>query len=302
MHPYIDYLTTFDRRILRYGIWRCNRHIRQGSVILTSGRSEFMEKYLETIADLNQRGFDVYSFDWRGQGLSSRLLANRHKGFVHAYDDYVRDLAFFMDEVVRLAAWPRILMGHSMGGHIILRYLHDCPRAVRQAILISPMIDVNTAPFPRPVARFLTRQALRDGRQYAYATGYGDYRHPDEKSFRRNKLTSDFRRFMIERDAVEKNPNLALGGVTYGWLAATFDSVEILRQPGYGARIQTPVLMVSAGNDRVVSACAQKKFCLDLPRGRRVEIPGACHEILQETDDIRSIFWRVFDQFTRKNA
>ena len=32
-----------------------------------------------------------------------------------------------------------------------------------------------------------------------------------------------------------------------------------------------------------------------LRRGRYVEIPGAYHEILQETDDVQAVFWREFD-------
>jgi lysophospholipase len=31
------------------------------------------------------------------------------------------------------------------------------------------------------------------------------------------------------------------------------------------------------------------------PRGEYIEISGAYHEILQETDDLRAVFWREFD-------
>ena len=52
----------------------------RGSVILSGGRTEFIEKYLEVIRELVGRGFTVLTHDWRGQGLSQRLLADRLKG------------------------------------------------------------------------------------------------------------------------------------------------------------------------------------------------------------------------------
>jgi len=42
-------LTTGDNFSLRYGIWRSDKAASQGTVILLSGRTEFMEKYAEII-------------------------------------------------------------------------------------------------------------------------------------------------------------------------------------------------------------------------------------------------------------
>ena len=61
-----------DNLSIRHGRWRTDRAQKSGTVILLTGRREFMEKYADIIAELNQRGFDVYSLDWRGQGLSGR--------------------------------------------------------------------------------------------------------------------------------------------------------------------------------------------------------------------------------------
>jgi len=119
----------------------------------------------------------------------------------------------------------------------------------------------------------------------------------DEK-FNGNDLTSDFERFTDAKKAIKINPNLALGGATYGWLSATLKSTDILTQPGFAAKITTPILMVIAGNDKIVSIKAQKKICTMLPNCRLKEIPGARHEIFKETDAVRSIFWREFNRFT----
>ena len=76
----ISRLRTRDDIGIRYGVWSgCQSELR-GTVLLLNGRKEYLEKYHETICDLNDRGFAVVSFDWRGQGLSDRLLPDRNKG------------------------------------------------------------------------------------------------------------------------------------------------------------------------------------------------------------------------------
>lgn len=295
---FLGRLETHDNLWLRYAVRRREGGAESGSVILLGGRSEFIEKHAETTRELNQRSFDVYSLDWRGQGLSSRMLPNRRKGFVHSYGDYIRDMARFVDTVVEpRAVTPIVILAHSMGGHIALRYLRNHPGTADRAILLSPMFDILTWPFPRVFAKLLARWAVKRGFEHAYAIGSGD-RFPSQDKFEGNRLTSDPDRFLDEKRAVEKNPDLALGGVTYGWLSATFDSIETIAQPGYAEKISTPLLIVSAGSDRIVCRAAQKRLCAGLKHCRLVVIPGARHEILKETDAVRSAFWKAFDRFT----
>ena len=52
----------------------------RGSVVVSPGRSEPIEKYFEVVQDLLDRGFVVLVHDWRGQGLSHRALPDRLKG------------------------------------------------------------------------------------------------------------------------------------------------------------------------------------------------------------------------------
>src|SRR5262249_21650810 len=59
----------------------------RGSVILCNGRTEFIEKYFEVIRELQGRGFAVFTMDWRGQGLSGRLLKQPQKGHLDTFDD-----------------------------------------------------------------------------------------------------------------------------------------------------------------------------------------------------------------------
>ena len=59
----------------------------------------------------------------------------------------------------------------------------------------------------------------------------------------------------------------------------------------------TPILIIAAGADRVVSTQAIERFGGRLKAGRVVVLEHARHEILQENDRIRSRFWAAFDAF-----
>ena len=69
----------------------------KGSIIFCPGRTEFIEKYFESIEDLLARGFHVLIMDPRGQGLSDRLLDDRLKSYVENFQDYADDLSYAAD-------------------------------------------------------------------------------------------------------------------------------------------------------------------------------------------------------------
>jgi len=93
----------------------------RGSIIFSPGRTEFIEKYFETTADLIKRGFNVLMVDPRGQGLSDRVLEDRLKSYIPNFQVYADDLAFAAEEFAPLLPRPHIAMGHSMGGTIVLQ-------------------------------------------------------------------------------------------------------------------------------------------------------------------------------------
>ena len=291
------YFTTADGTTIRCARWYPEMIQPCGSVVLLGGRKEFIEKYIETVSDLNQRGFEVFSFDWRGQGLSSRVLPNRLKGFVRNYHDYINDIEeFFQRFVLPEAMRPIYVLAHSMGGHVVLRYLHRQPAGIDKAVLVAPMLDISTKPFPKWIVRGLTWIGQSIGASEFIVPGSGKRTNFDEP-FEGNMLTADPQRFSVGINAVAQNPDLVLGGVTFAWLAATLESIAYINRQGYLESIQTPVLMVAAAIDQVVSAAAQKSACRRLPNCCMLIIPNAHHEILMETDTIRSQFWNAFDSF-----
>jgi lysophospholipase len=93
-----------------------------GSLLFAGGRGDFIEKYLEPLAHWHARGWNVVSFDWRGQGESRGTSSAGH---LDSFDPLVAD-----DLAALIAEWrrspgPHVAIGHSMGGHLLLRILAE---------------------------------------------------------------------------------------------------------------------------------------------------------------------------------
>src|ERR1700748_1198641 len=73
----------------------------RGVCVLLHGQTEFIEKYLEVIDELNARGFTVATFDWPGQGGSDQMLGDPLKPHTTNFKEYDTALWTFMDQVVK---------------------------------------------------------------------------------------------------------------------------------------------------------------------------------------------------------
>ncbi len=289
----------YDGLKLRCALWEATRGPSRGTVVIVQGRSEFIEKYFEVIADLRRRGFAVAAFDLRGQGGSERILANRRKGHVVAFTEYDRDLAIFIDEIVRPSLpQPLIGLGHSLGGNILLRAAQDEASPFARMILLSPMVEIHEQMLgaSRPLAKLYCDIASLSGFATAYVRGGGN-EPTDLSDFESNRLTGDFVRWSRIKSILEAAPDLALGAPTVGWLRAALRSCAMLSRPDYPKYVSVPMMLFAAGADRVVTPQAIEDFAVDLKCGGHILIPGSRHEILHETDAIRQRFWAAFDAY-----
>lgn len=292
------YIETRDGARLRIIHWSGRRVTGRGTVFLLNGRSEFIEKHFETVWDLRDRGFEVLTMDWRGQGLSGRLTEDPHKDHIADFADRDMDLVEVVERVlIKECPQPYQILAHSMGGHFALRYLHSNPNVFEQAALIAPMLDINLGGFPDALARWLAAAANRYGFKERYAFLQSSYGNAQQSERTCNLLTSDAARFEVEHELIRRNPDLAVGGISYGWLGAALRAMDEMKAPGFAEAIPTPVLLFEASRDRVVKNEAIRSFAERLPNARREVIVGARHEILKERDELRSIFWERLDEF-----
>jgi lysophospholipase len=264
-----------------------------GSVVLSPGRTEHLEKYVEVVHELIQRGFSVVVHDWRGQGLSDRLTGDRWRGHAQGFDDFLSDFKILIDVFEDRLPHPRMAVSHSMGGCLTLMAVARGEARFDGMILSAPMLGILTRGQPYFVARGLAWLMTRIGRGGDYVLG-GAY-DPFVGDLETDGLTHDQARYDRTRAQMLAERDLVLGNVTWGWLDSALRAVEWLGRGDAIAKVDIPVTVVAAGDDRLVDNRALRVVTARLPHGRYVEIPGALHEILMETDELRAPFWREFD-------
>jgi lysophospholipase len=288
-------LQTPDNVLLRYARWAPPPG-RKGTVCIFQGRAEFIEKYFEVVRDLRARGFAVATFDWRGQGLSQRLLGDRLKGHVGSFAEYATDLETFMKEVVLPDCPPPLFaLAHSMGASVLIQAAAKGHRWFDRMVLTAPLLGLAQRRM-HGFAPTLARIVRLFGRGGGYVPGGGPT-VLGTQPFMGNPVTSDPVRYARTAAVLEAEPALGLGSPTVAWIDAAFRVMGQLHSPRFAARIRQPILIAAAGRDRLVSTPAIETFAIHLRAGSHVVIAGAEHEILQEQDRFRNQFWAAFDAF-----
>jgi acylglycerol lipase len=85
-----------------------------GVIVIVHGYAEHSGRYEWAALQLVDRGFAIYTFDLRGHGKSSGV-----RNMVQSFDDYLTDLAAFLEKVkLEEPNKPIFLFGHSLGGAI----------------------------------------------------------------------------------------------------------------------------------------------------------------------------------------
>lgn len=268
----------------------------RGNIVLLNGRCEFIEKYFEVVEDLRQRGLNVAAMDWRGQGLSARLLPDGMKGHIDNFQTYTDDLRIFIEKQAapRFSAGPRLIMTHSMGGLPTLRLLAEGYDLFDSAVLCAPMTRIALPASTHLFARTVSATLSAAGAGGMAIAGVKE----DSRAFEGNALTSDPKRHERFRLIQEAEPNACIAAPTYGWMNAAMNAMVDIHKPGRLNGLKTPVLIISAEHDRLVSTSAHQALAQDYDLIDNVVVEGALHEILMERDEFRATYWKHFDRFT----
>ncbi len=289
------WLTLHDGKRVRFARYAATGRPLKGTVVIFTGRNECIEKYHETIGDLSERGFGSAIMDWRGQGLSDRMIRNPHRGYIDSFDQYVGDVEPLFEQVVLPdCRGPYYLLAHSMGALVALMAAPRLVNRVRRMVLSTPLLDfaglaVSTDTLYRvsTVMCALGMGSLRIGGSNRWEPGL-----PATST-----LTSDPVRHARNVELFTRHPALALGAPAAAWIRAACMAMRAAETPEFRGNLRIPTLFVAAGNDEVVSTSHIERYAQGLRSGSLVTIDGARHEILQEADRYREQFLAAFDAF-----
>ncbi|QQN74784.1 alpha/beta fold hydrolase [Croceicoccus sp. YJ47] len=274
----------------------------RGSLLFLPGRGDSYEKYLETLARWHQAGWRVTAVDWRGQAGSGRLGDDRVTGHVDHFGLWVDDLADFWTQWMEQGVGPRVVVGHSMGGHLALRAMAEGRIAPDVAVLVAPMLGLAGKQMPAVITDAAAR-AMRWIRGATTPAWRWSEKPGELPQDRIDLLTHDESRYADEVWWRSERPELAMGPGSWGWVAGAIGSMRWLARETVLRRVAAPVMFVATGADRLVSADAIRRANRLIPDSRLVEFgPDCAHEILRETDAIRDRALLAIDDFLDEAA
>ncbi|WP_199554688.1 alpha/beta fold hydrolase [Sandaracinobacteroides hominis] len=274
------------------------------NLLLLTGRADFHEKWADAIRLLHDEGFAIASFDWRGQGGSTRLT-DSGAGHIDSFDTWLSDLD-------RLSGWameslgqaPWLALGHSMGGHLLTRWIADPARTdlplrrdLQGAILAAPFYGMGGPMAMKAAAMRLAPLQVARGLQANFAWGQRPYGRLQQRPERQLLLTGSRAHFEDEGLWVAARPELATGGVSWGWIKAFADSQRQLEALPL-EQVQLPLMVLMASNERLVDNKATMRIAARLPNAERHIVEGAAHELLREAEPARRAALQKIREFT----
>jgi lysophospholipase len=295
------YLKTSDGALLRYKVWKPTTPSDiKPRLLLLQGRATFIEKFTHFVNQLRAQGYEVWTFDWRGQGLSTRETGRA--GYIDTYATYLKDLDFFIKTFLKNESLnrPLLALGQSMGAHILLRYMVERPNIVDGAVLAAPMFELNTGIYSKSLAKGMVWFFSRLGMGKHFVFGHEAY-DPATEPFEGNLLTHNPDLFYYHRHIQMDRPELVLGGVTFGWVKATLDSMDVMLNPAYLGRISKPIHIYTADDEHVVDNSRIQEICSWMPNCRVETIPESRHQLLAESINVQSHIAQGIDDFVNSH-
>jgi len=268
----------------------------RGSILFFGGRGDFYEKYLETLAHWHGKGWRVTAADWRGQAGSGRLGSDAVTGHIGDYSQWVDDLAALWRVWTAETPVPHIVVGHSMGGHLVLRAVAEGLVQPDGMVLSAPMLGLNGSlppAFMHGAARVM--QAFGDPRRPAWKWSEKPGEPPASRA---HLLTHDTERYDDELWWRRERPELVMGPGSWGWVERAYASMRKLLAPGVLETVTVPTLILATTADKLVSYRAIAAAAARLPNAQLVTFGDeAHHEILREADPVRRRALEAIDAF-----
>jgi alpha-beta hydrolase superfamily lysophospholipase len=229
-------------------------------IFLLHGFGDHSGRYAHVAAWAVARGYALWALDQRGHGHSPGP-----RGHITRFAQFLADVAALRKRAAAELPLPQVLLGHSFGGLVVLRYLETAPQGLAAAVVTSPFLALA---MHAPAWKVAAARILAD-----LAPGFGMSTGLDTAL-----LSTDAR----VGEAARADP-LYHGRMTpRAWreiLAA--QAAAVAEQD----RIATPLLMLLADDDRILSSAASRAFAAALPTPADLIVyEGMFHEILNERE------------------
>ena len=243
---------------LYYQSWSPQSEVR-GVLNIVHGLGSHSSSYGNIVEHLIPRGYAIYTFDLRGHGRS-----DGQRGHINSWEEIRTDLKAFLQLVeTKLPNRPQFILGHSMGGVVVLDYV------MRFCVYQSPLLGVITlapavgklgiSPFKLTIGKILSRTLPR----FTLSTGLKlDTGARDEKvlaAYAEDKLRHTRGSARLSTEFID----------VVDWIYAHIEDLQI------------PLLIIQGGADTVTLPEGSRQFFqkVSFPDKELLEYPEAYHEI-----------------------
>jgi lysophospholipase len=292
----IHWVTAQDGVRLRLALWPKGD---RGTVLIFSGRTEYIEKYGPAAKELGQAGFATATLDWRGQGLSQRVHDDPTVGHVGDFSHYQDDVNALL-KAVQTAGLPQpyYLLAHSLGGAIGLRALVE-GLDVNAVVFSAPMWTIKMSPIQRVFAFLVGHVTAAFGVSHLPAPFLDRENYVQVADFAGNALTHDRAMWDWMVEMVTKHPELGLGRPTCGWIhQAQLELADLATRP----LPDVPVWVTCGDEETIVDKRPIRHTAGRWPSAELTMFERCGHEIIIETPDLRSEFMaRTIAHFGQAN-
>lgn len=254
---------------------------KKGIVVIAHGLAEHSGRYMNFVNHFVPLGYQVVAIDHLGHGKSEG-----QRCFCKSMNDFVEPLKNLIANVKKNnPQTPIFLLGHSMGGLIALHFLAKYQQHITAAILSSPAVRGVAQPnfIQKCVIGFKSLISPKDG--FVQLSSAGVSRDPE-----------------VVRE-YENDPLVHSGKMTYG-LGMTL-AKAMSKLPELAKTIRLPVLVVQAGQDKLVSPQGAKDLhqWLGSEDNTLTMYPDSFHEILNEPekDQLLSEIEKTLDRWRQES-
>lgn len=238
----------------------------KGIVVISHGLGEHSGRYVNIIDKMQGSGVSFYALDHRGHGRSGG-----NRGHVASFMEYIQDLKVFINQIKdEYGTLPIVLLGHSLGGLIAMKYALTHPADMKALVLSSAgLIPAVAVPEVKKkmglfFSKYIPTLAMSNGLDAA-------------------ELSHD--RSVV--DAYVNDP-LVHDRVTSRWYAEfTATEEECLRR---ASELRMPLLVIHGKADAIVDyRGSEKVYAEALSKDKTIHIfSGLYHETMNETPSERA--------------
>lgn len=256
--PTESYFKSHDHHRLYYQTWQAPKA--KAVLIFVHGINEHSGRYSHAAHYFYNQGFTVYLFDQRGHGKSDGL-----RSYVDHFGQYSKDLHEFTKLTAEQEKNKKIFMvGHSMGGQIVINYISQYPQLLSGFITSSANIEVAIKIsflkrlIGEALVKFFPKLTLKNQIDLKFIS-----RDP--------KIVKAYR----DDPLVSKQVTLKLGSEFLANQKILMDQAK---------KIRLPALVMHGGDDKICTPEGSKKFYRYLASpNKEIKIyPKFYHEIFNE--------------------